>query len=120
MENLKKARKAKGLTAQELAKLLDYSTGTINKYEQGFYEPDIQTLLKLSKILDCSVDYLIGNDEGITISKSEYQSLIEAKQNLEKAQLAIEKIEKRVSGTSINITGDHNSVNVSVNKNKKN
>lgn len=120
MNNLKQARKAKGMTAEKLANKLGFAVRTINNYEQGRSEPDLETLKRISTILECSVDYLIGNDEGITISKSEYQSLIEAKQNLEKAQLAIERIEKRVSGTSINITGDHNSVNVSVNKNKKN
>lgn len=119
MENLKKARKAKGLTAQELAKLLNYSTGTINKYEQGFYEPDIQTLLKLSKILDCSVDYLIGNDEGITITKKEYNALKAAQESLNKA---MEPINNQVQGQNVTITRSNNNIvigNSNHNENKK-
>lgn len=112
MENLKKARKAKGLTAEQLAKTLNFSKTTINKYEQGINEPDIETLMKISKLLDCSVDYLIGNEQGITISKKEYESLIQAKENLKKAQQAIEAIEERITESAISINGNNNSVEV--------
>lgn len=112
MENLKKARKAKGLTAEQLAKKLNYSKSTINGYEQGNREPDIETLMKISKLLDCSVDYLIGNEQGITISKKEYESLIQAKENLKKAQQAIEAIEERITESAISINGNNNSVEV--------
>lgn len=46
----------------ELALKLDVSFGTIAAYEQGIREPSIENMIKLSKMFDCTVDYLIGND----------------------------------------------------------
>lgn len=114
MKNLKKARKAKGLTAEQLAKQVGYSTGTINKYEQGFYEPDLKTLIKLSELLDCSVDYLIGNEKGITISQSEYKNLKNAQESLNKA---MNPINNRIQ--NVNINGSNNKIIIGNNNKTK-
>ena len=53
--NIKTARKAKGLTQKELAKLLDCSHTTISKYEQGEIENMPRPRMNLlADILDIS------------------------------------------------------------------
>lgn len=70
MKNLKKIRKGKGLTQQEIAKLLNISQATYWGYEIEKYEPSIEILIKLSKILNVSIDKLIGNENEFTIDIS--------------------------------------------------
>lgn len=53
-------REKKGLTQNELADLLGVSQQTISKYENGTREPDIDTLINLSRIFNVSIDYLLG------------------------------------------------------------
>jgi len=62
-ERLRSARKQKGLTIAELAKLLGVAPITVSRYETNKREPDIETLKKLSDILDVSVDYLLGKED---------------------------------------------------------
>lgn len=57
---MKQLRKEKKISQGELAKQLGISASTIGMYEQGRRDPDTQTLLKLAKALDVSVDYLVG------------------------------------------------------------
>lgn len=109
MKNLKKARKAKGWTAEELAKKIGVVTRTINNYEQGIYEPDVNTLKKLSALLDCSIDYLLDNSEEISISETEYKNLHNAQECLNKAMEMINR--KTQSQTqNINLNGSNNNV----------
>ena len=54
-------RKSKGLTQQELSKILGVASSTISMYENGKREPDYKNLKKLAYYFDCSVDYLLGN-----------------------------------------------------------
>lgn len=61
-EMLKKVREEKGITQQELAKLLIIKNYTISDYEQGRSEPDLETLKKICIILDISADELLEID----------------------------------------------------------
>ncbi len=56
---LKEFRIAKGLTQKALAQLLNVSEPTISLYESGMRKPDIVTLKKLAKILNCTTDQLL-------------------------------------------------------------
>lgn len=51
-ERLKDLRKKHGLTQSALAEKVGLSIGTIQGYEQGRYEPKIETVLKLACALD--------------------------------------------------------------------
>lgn len=53
-------RKEKGLSQTELAKILNTTQRRISYMEAGVVEPDLSTLILLSKFFDVSVDYLIG------------------------------------------------------------
>ena len=59
-KNIKKLRQAKGLSQDRLSKVADVSYNSIIKLETGgITNPTIETLQKISKALDVSVDDLI-------------------------------------------------------------
>jgi len=59
-KNLRKLRDKKGLSQDKLAKLADIANNTIIKIEQGEnVNPRLDTLKKIAKALDVSVDELI-------------------------------------------------------------
>ena len=59
-KNLKRFREKKGLSQDRLAKLADVANNTIIKIEQGEnINPTLDTLKKVAKALEISVDDLI-------------------------------------------------------------
>lgn len=59
-KNLKKLREDKGLSQEKLARLSDVANNTIVKIEAGKNQnPTLDTLKKIAKALDVSVDDLI-------------------------------------------------------------
>jgi len=73
-ELLKKARKNKGLRQKDLAMEIGVAQTTIANYENNVRFPNEQTLIKLSEILDVSLDYLI-RDKQEGAESSEYEFL---------------------------------------------
>lgn len=59
-ENLKNARKSVYLTQSQVAKSLGVVESCYANWEQGRTEPSIDSLRKLSKILNVSIDELIN------------------------------------------------------------
>ena len=58
--NIKKLREAKGLSQEKLARLADVANNTLIKMESGENKnPTLDTLKKVAKALDVSVDELI-------------------------------------------------------------
>ena len=60
MNKLKEIRKSRKLTQNDVAKMLNIAQGTYSNWEQGKYEPDQESLKKLSEIYRVSIDYLLG------------------------------------------------------------
>ena len=59
--NIMKLRKQKGLSQEKLARLSDVANNTIIKMESGENDnPTLETLRKVAKALDISVDELIN------------------------------------------------------------
>ncbi len=59
-KNLRKIREKKGLSQERLARLADVANNTVIKIEAGKNQnPTLDTLQKLSKALEVSVDDLI-------------------------------------------------------------
>jgi len=57
---LRKLREAKGLSQEKLARLADVANNTIIKIEAGKNQnPTLDTLKKIAKVLEISVDELI-------------------------------------------------------------
>ncbi len=65
-DRLRSARIARGKTLQALADELGVTLVTIQKYESGAREPNLQMLGILADILDISTDFLLGRDEYLT------------------------------------------------------
>lgn len=61
-ENLKRLRQRKNLTQDQLAEKLYISRQSISKWEQGVAEPNLETINKLTEILDCTIGDLIGGE----------------------------------------------------------
>ena len=59
---LKKLRKNAGMTQNDLAAKFGKSGSAVRMWELGANEPDINTLVVLSTIFDCSLDYLMCRD----------------------------------------------------------
>ncbi len=57
------ARKAKGLTQQELAEKLNVTNKAVSKWERGINYPDISLLKPIAKALDISTLKLISDEE---------------------------------------------------------
>ena len=57
-ENLKNARKSKGLTQQQLADLLRLDRSAIAHYEKGTSMPHARNIMKLCNILEITFDEL--------------------------------------------------------------
>jgi transcriptional regulator with XRE-family HTH domain len=59
IDRLKIRRKEKGLTQEELSKIIEVEPSTIGLYEQGRREPDHKNLVKIANALDTTTDYLL-------------------------------------------------------------
>ena len=60
---LKKLRQDNNMTQDELAKKIDTSRSNIANYENGKNMPSVDILEKLSKLFDCTTDYLLGKSD---------------------------------------------------------
>ena len=58
---IKNFRKSNKITQQELADKLEISRSTLSYYELGKIGPNIYTLIKLSNIMNCTLDYLVND-----------------------------------------------------------
>lgn len=69
-KNIKQVRESKLMTQDDLAAKLFVSRQTISNYETGRTRPDIETLIKLSSVLDIDIHVLIyGPPSVLTRSK---------------------------------------------------
>lgn len=50
------------MTRAQLARLLDMNQNTLRHYEMDEREAGADTAIKIAKVFNCTVDYLIGNE----------------------------------------------------------
>ena len=84
-ENIKKLRKSKGLSQEELAVKLGVVRQTVSKWEKGLSVPDSEMLIKLAEELDTTVNNILG--ETVAEEESELK-VIAAKLELLNEQFA--------------------------------
>lgn len=65
MLRLKEARKAKGLTQVEVAKIIGISQNGLSDWETGKNRVDHAALSKLANLYEVTVDYLLGKDTDV-------------------------------------------------------
>lgn len=73
-QRLKAARKAKKFTQDDLAKKIKTTKATISNYENGHSTPSNEMLVALAKVLDCSVDYLLGIENTSNMKDKEFEA----------------------------------------------
>lgn len=90
MYRIREAREKIGLKQKEVAEILNVTPATYSRYESGIIRPDPTMLLKISEILNTSVDYLLGRD-GSGLSGEKSNKLIE---NIDLSNFEIDIIKK--------------------------
>lgn len=63
-ENIRKFRKAKGISQEEMAVKLNVVRQTVSKWENGRSVPDADVLMHMAELLGVSVSQLLGVEEG--------------------------------------------------------
>ncbi len=89
-ENIKRARKAKGLSQEELAVKLNVVRQTVSKWENGLSVPDSNLLISLAAELDTSVSSLLGE----TMPEQKPEDLKVLSEKLEVINLQLAKRER--------------------------
>lgn len=59
--NIRRLRAERGISQDELARRIHVSRPSISAYEQGNSEPSVSNLIQISKVLNVSLDVLVGN-----------------------------------------------------------
>jgi transcriptional regulator with XRE-family HTH domain len=72
-KNIQNKRKAMGLTQEQLATAIGVSVAAVSKWETGGAYPDITLLAPIARLLDVSVDHLLGFEP--QLSKDEVMDL---------------------------------------------
>ncbi|MBR6916809.1 MAG: helix-turn-helix transcriptional regulator [Clostridia bacterium] len=95
-DNIKKARKERSLTQEQLAEVLGVTTGAVYKWEAGLSVPDIELIMTMADFFDTSVDVLLGyemkdNRLGATIKRLQEYRRRKDREGLKEAEMAIKK-----------------------------
>lgn len=91
-ENIKRIRKSKGLSQEELAIKLNIVRQTVSKWENGLSVPDSSMLIMLADELDTTVSELLG--ETITEPTTDDLKILSEKLEVINLQLAKRSITK--------------------------
>ena len=79
-EKIAKYRKEKGYTQESFGELLGVTRQSVSKWESDISFPETDKLITISKLFNCSIDYLLGME-----NKTESVELCENKQNNEES-----------------------------------
>ena len=99
-QNIKNARKNKGLTQEELAIRLNVVRQTVSKWEKGLSVPDADLLQKMADIFEVDVSALLGT---VIEANGEASAVAEQLARLNE-QLAIKNKHNRTIWTVIGIS----------------
>lgn len=61
-EKLKKARKERGYTQQQLSDAINISKSSVSRYENGLQMPELATVKRIAKTLNISYQYLLEDE----------------------------------------------------------
>lgn len=99
MLRIRELRTEKGLTQEELGKLLNVQKAAVSKYERNLLEPSKSMLIKLSEIFDCSIDYIIGLSNirnGATVSEEAYLYQANNKENTDDISKSLSRMKRQL------------------------
>ncbi len=84
-ETLRELRKNKNMSQEDIAYQLDVSRQSVSKWESGVSMPDLENVMKLSKLFDVPIDFLLKNKKSdsefnyYTVEEKEYKRLSQFK-----------------------------------------
>jgi transcriptional regulator with XRE-family HTH domain len=92
---IRELRKANKMNQVELAKLMGVGKTTISNWETSYSSPDPDSLVRLSNIFNCSVDYLLGSEyiEGLKDELKDYRRVAKMAKD---AKITPEQLEEQV------------------------
>src|SRR5690606_32375748 len=79
-KRLSELRKKRGLSQEEVANMIGTKGPAIGRYEREIAKPTIEVATRLAKILEVSLDYLVGNSD-VELDKNLIKKIV-AIQNL--------------------------------------
>ncbi len=82
-ERLKILRVNRGLTQEELGKILGVTKASICCYERGTRTPTLENLMDLVQFFGVSADFLIGSEMFVTINEHEDKNYRMTKEEIE-------------------------------------
>lgn len=95
-ENIKKYRRRKGMSQEELAVKLHVVRQTVSKWEQALSVPDAEVLMRMASLLEVSVSTLLGSE--IEDENSEHLTEKLAQLNKQLAEIQREQIVQKRAG----------------------
>ena len=87
---LTQARKKKGISQEELAAQLKTKGPVIGRYERDEMKPSIEAATKMAKILEVSLDWLVGNTDAEldTATINRIQTLVSSHKKIRNSSLS--------------------------------
>ena len=82
-KRIKSLRKEKGLTQEELGKMINVTKVSICCYEKETRFPTLETLLALAEVFNVDVNYFFGSDEYLIAEQGENYGVFAAKEEIE-------------------------------------
>jgi len=73
---LKSLRKKRGWSQGQLAQKIGADLQRISKYERGIIWPTMELTVRMAKVFDVSVDFLIRDDKETAVAKIKNQKLL--------------------------------------------
>lgn len=99
-EKIVKQRKEQNYTQEQLAEILNVSRQSVSKWESDIAYPETDKLIKMGKLFDCSMDYLLKEEITEKNGKASTQvvAVLETISDFLKSQYRERKSEKHVFG----------------------
>lgn len=69
-EKIAALRKKNGITQEQLAEILKVSRQSVSRWEMDVAFPETEKLIKLSRLLGCSIDFLFNNEQMMQSTES--------------------------------------------------
>lgn len=70
MNRIKELREQHGIYQNDLAEFLRVANNTVSSWERGRTEPDFESLKKMARLFECSIDYILGGEQTPVIYKN--------------------------------------------------
>ena len=95
-ENLKKLRKSKNMSQEELADKVNVSRQSVSKWETGEAYPEMNNILQLCKIFNCEINSLV-NDNMVDLDSLDEEVKMSVVKFKEDKQKKVKKLSKAIS-----------------------